>query len=72
MLSVGYEKAYLLQTQPNLNGSEIISTYVYKMGLVKSDFSFSTAVDLLNSVCNVIILLFVNGISRKISETSLF
>ena len=72
MLSVGYEKAYLLQTQPNLNGSEIISTFVYKMGLVKSDFSFSTAVDLLNSVCNVIILLIVNGISRKISETSLF
>ena len=72
MLSVGYEKAYLLQTTPNLNGSEIISTYVYKMRLVKSDFSFSTAVDLLNSVCNIIILMIANFISRKISETSLF
>lgn len=72
LLTVGYEKAYLLQTNPNLAGSEIISTYVYKMGLEKSDFAFSTAVDLLNSVCNCIILLVANGISRTVSKNSLF
>ena len=69
---MGYEKAFLLQTSPNLAGSEIISTYVYKMGLEKSDFSFSTAVGLLNSVCNAIILLIANGVSRAVSQNSLF
>ena len=72
LLTVGYEKAFLLQTSPNLAGSEIISTYVYKMGLEKSDFSFSTAVGLLNSVCNAIILLIANGVSRAVSQNSLF
>lgn len=72
LLSVGYEKVYLLQTTLNLSGSEIISTYVYKMGLQNNDFSFSTAFGLFNSVVNCIILLLVNGISRKINETSLF
>ena len=52
LLSVGYEKAYLLQTSSNLTGSEIISTYVYKVGLVQSDFSFSTAAGLFNTVVN--------------------
>ncbi len=72
ILSVGYEKVYLLQTMPNLQGSEIISTYVYKMGLEKSDFSFSTAVGLLNSVCNTAFLVITNAISRKLTDTSLF
>ena len=72
LLTVGYEKAFLLQTSPNLAGSEIISTYVYKMGLEKSDFSFSTAVGLLNSVCNAFILLIANGVSRAVSQNSLF
>ena len=72
LLTVGYEKAFLLQTGPNLAGSEIISTYVYKMGLEKSDFSFSTAVGLLNSVCNAVILLIANGVSRAVSQNSLF
>jgi len=72
ILSVGYEKAYLLQTSPNLAGSEIISTYVYKMGLEKADFSFSTATNLLNQVCNIITLIIANTISRMVSQTSLF
>lgn len=72
ILSVGYEKAFLLQTSPNLSGSEIISTYVYKMGLEKADFSFSTATNLLNQVCNIVTLLIANTISRMVSQTSLF
>ncbi len=72
LLSVGYEKVYLLQTTTNLSASEVISTYVYKMGLVNNDFAFSTAVGLFNSVVNCIILILVNKISKKISDSSLF
>jgi len=72
VLSVGYEKVYLLQNPTNVPGSEVISTYVYKMGLEKSDFSFSTATGIFNSVVNCIILILVNGISRRISENSLW
>lgn len=72
LLSVGYEKVYLLQTAPNISASEVISTYVYKVGLVQSDFGFSTATNLLNSVINSILLLIVNGISAKIGQSSLW
>lgn len=72
LLSVGYEKVYLLQTTTNLSASEVISTYVYKMGLEKSDFAFSTAVGLFNNVVNVVLLLIVNAIAKKTSESSLF
>lgn len=72
ILSVGFEKAYLLQNDLNVGASEIISTYVYKMGLVKNDMSFSTAINLFNSVINAIMLILVNAISRKVSETSLW
>lgn len=75
ILSVGFEKAYLLQNQLNTGVSEIISTYVYKVGLQGSggaDMSFSTAIGLFNSVVNFILLFTVNGISRKLSKNSLW
>lgn len=72
VMSVGYEKAYLLQNSLNLEYSEIISTYVYKVGLINTQFSFSAAVGLFNSICNVILLLSVNWISKKVSEVGLF
>jgi len=72
ILSVGYEKVYLLQTDTNLTGSEVISTYVYKMGLVKSDFSFSTAAGLFNSLVNCVVLLLANFLAKRTSETSLW
>lgn len=72
LLGVGYEKTYLLQNATNLTGSEIISTYVYKMGLERNDFSFSTATGLFNSVINCLILVIANALSRKVSETSLW
>lgn len=72
LLSVGFEKAYLLQNDQNMLRSEIISTYVYKMGMLKNDMSFSSAVDLLNSAVNCILLITVNYISGKVSDNSLW
>ena len=71
IMSVGYEKAYLMQTPLNLQYSEIISTYVYKVGLLNAQYSFSAAVGLFNSVINLILLLSVNAISRRVSSTGL-
>ena len=70
--SVGYEKVYLMQNDLNLTVSEVISTYVYKRGLINNNYSFSTAVGLFNNVVNVFMLLIANAVSRKFSETSLF
>ena len=70
--SVGYEKVYLLQTDLNVAVSEVISTYVYKRGIISQSYSFSAAVGLFNNVINVIMLLIANTISRKVSDTSLF
>lgn len=72
LLNVGYEKTLLLQNTMNLSASEVISTYVYRMGLINHDYSFSTAAGLFNSVVNVIVLTIVNWLSKKVSETSLF
>lgn len=72
VMSVGFEKAYLLQNPLNLECSEIISTFVYKMGLQNRQYSFSTAIGLFNSVINCILLLSVNFISKRIGETSLW
>ena len=72
IMSVGFEKAYLLQNALNMPVSEIISTYVYKTGLRGGKFSYTTAIGLFNSVVNVIMLLLVNRISKAVSETSLF
>ena len=72
IVSVGYEKAYLLQTDLNLDTSELISTYVYKRGIINTNYSFSTAVDLFNNMINIVLLLIANKISSKVSETSLF
>ncbi len=72
ILSIGFEKAYALQNDLNMGVSEIISTYVYKVGLINRDISFSTAIDLFNSVVNSILLISVNAITRKLSENSLW
>ena len=68
IMTVGYEKALLMQNTMNAETSEIVSTYVYKQGLQKSDFSYGTAISLFDSVCNMILLLTVNWISKKASE----
>lgn len=72
LLSVGYEKVYLLQNTINQPASEIISTFVYKRGLQSGEFSYATAINLFQSVINVMILLTVNKIAKKVSDSSLF
>lgn len=74
VMSVGYEKVYLLQNDLNLETSEVISTYVFKTGLLnkKPRYSFSAMVGLFNSVVNLVLLSTVNTLSRRISETSLW
>lgn len=68
IMNVGYEKAFLMQTSLNLTASEIISTYVYKVGLVSGDYSYSTAVGLFNSIINMILLLSVNKIVERMNN----
>ncbi|MBR4373173.1 MAG: sugar ABC transporter permease [Treponema sp.] len=68
IMSIGFEKAYALQTDLNLSSAEIIATYVYKKGLLDGDYSFSTAVGLFNTVINVIMLLIVNKTVSKLND----
>ena len=68
ILSIGFEKIYLMQNSINTPVSEVISTYVYKVGLINANFSFSTAVGLFNSVVNLVLLLLVNSLSKKFSD----
>ena len=72
ILSIGFEKAYLLQNNLNLNVSEIISTYVYKVGLINNDMSYSTAIGLFNTLVNLVMLLIVNKTADKLSGNSLW
>ena len=70
LLSVGYEKVYLLQTDLNIPASEVISTYMYKVGMINSDFSFSTAVSFFNNLVNTSILLIANYVTGRIKKSS--
>lgn len=72
IMSVGYEKIYLMQNAINLNVSEVISTYVYKVGLIKVQFSYTTAIGLFNNVINVVLLLLSNAMARRLTDVSLF
>ncbi len=72
LMSVGFEKVYLLQNDLNFAASDIISTYVYRVGLVNSDFGYSTAVGLFNTVINLIILVIANTTARKVTGESLW
>jgi putative aldouronate transport system permease protein len=72
ILGIGFEKIFLMQNPLNLPVSEVISTYVYKMGLLRSDFSFGTAVGLFNSGVNFILLISANWIARRTQEVSLW
>lgn len=71
ILSIGFEKAYLMQNNLNIQNSEIISTYVYKMGLNNAQYSFSTAIGLFNSIINLILLLIVNTVSKKLTDVGI-
>lgn len=72
VLNVGYEKAYAMQNDLNMAVSEVISTYSYKQGLEELQYDYATAIGLFNSVISFAMLITVNAISKKASETSLF
>ena len=72
ILGVGFEKVYLLQNKLNLDASNIIATYVYELGLLQAQYSYSSAIGLFNTVVNITLLLIVNAIARRVSEISLF
>lgn len=72
LLGVGFEKVFLLQNDLNISSSEIISTYVYKMGLRSNQYSYSAAIGLFNNVVNFAMLLTVNFIAKRVGDTSLF
>ena len=72
IMNVGYEKAYLMQNGSNTIVSEIISTYIYKVGLQTAQYSFATAVGLFNSIANFVILVIANLVAKKTSDISIF
>lgn len=72
LLNVGFEKVYLMQNSLNLDVSEIIATYTYRMGILEGQFSYTTAIGLFNNVINAAILVLVNYVSRKISGSALW
>lgn len=72
IMGVGFEKVYLLQNNLNISSSEIISTYLYKIGLKGSQYSFSAAIGVFNNLVNFITLIFVNSVAKKISDVSLW
>lgn len=71
-MSVGYEKIILLYNESTREAADVISTYVYRLGLVNRQYSYSTAVGLFNSVINFVLVIMANAISRRLSETSLW
>ncbi|NIK78325.1 putative aldouronate transport system permease protein [Paenibacillus castaneae] len=72
MLSLGFEKVYLMQNNLNRSASEVISTYVYKVGIQQADFSYATAIGLFEAVICLIVLMSVNMLAKKATNTSLW
>ena len=72
IMSIGFEKVFLLQTDLNIGVSEVISTFVYQQGIRSAQTSYATAVGLMNSVVNFILVIAVNTISKRVSEVSLW
>jgi putative aldouronate transport system permease protein len=71
IMNIGFEKVYLMQNSLNLLSSEVIATYVYKVGIINSQYSLSSAVNLFNNIINLVFLLAVNQVSKKLSSNSL-
>ena len=72
MMSIGFEKVYLMQNDMNLSASEVISTYVYRVGIISTQYSYSAAINMFNTIINFILLITVNQISKRVSENSLW
>jgi putative aldouronate transport system permease protein len=72
VLGTGFEKVFLMQNSLNLPVSEVISTYVYKIGIISNQFSYSAAIGLFNTLINFVFLIIMNAISRRVSNISLW
>jgi multiple sugar transport system permease protein/putative aldouronate transport system permease protein len=72
IMSIGFEKAYLMQNPINMAAAEVISTFVYKVGLQNANYSFSTAVGLFNSIVGFVLMVTVNQMSKKLTDTSVW
>lgn len=72
VMNIGFQKAYLMQNGLNISASEIIPTYIYKIGLIDAQYSYSAAISLFNNIINIILLVTVNKIVQKTSENSLW
>lgn len=72
VMSLGFQKAYLLQNAQNLAASEIISTYIYKVGMLDAQYSYSAAINLFNNVINIILLVTFNKLAKKLTDNSLW
>ncbi len=72
LLNLGFEKIYLLQNPLNMDASEVISTYTYNIGLLGGQYSLSSAIGLFQNVVNILMLLIVNLIAKRVSEVSLW
>ena len=72
IMSLGFEKIYLMQNTMNISASQVISTFVYESGMLDMDYGFASAVDLFNNVVKIALLLLVNQLARRVSQTSLF
>ena len=74
VMSIGFEKVYLMQNTLNQINSEVISTYVYKIGLTATipDYSYATSIGLFNSVINLVLIIFVNQLAKRVGDTSLW
>ena len=72
LMGVGFEKVFLLQNDLNMSESEVISTYVYRVGLINTDYGYSTAVGLFNSVINLLLLVAANQLCKRLTKESLF
>ena len=71
-MNLGFEKVYLMQNDLNLSSSEVISTYVYKIGVINTQYSYSAAINLFSTIVNFVLLITVNEISKRLSENSLW
>lgn len=72
LIAVGFEKIFLLQNPLNMDASSVISTYVYEMGIINHQYSYSAAIGLFNNIINIILIIVANQMSKRLSDTSLW
>jgi putative aldouronate transport system permease protein len=72
IMNIGYEKILLMQNSLNMDSSDVISTYVYRSGILGAEYSFGSAIGLFNSLCNFVLLVCANWAAKRFGKTSLF